>query len=72
MDQEEKKKKEIISFLALSSWLQLCFKLCFKLENIIIFPACIYLSEKKDKLPFYFPSPVFLEACQSACVSELK
>lgn len=44
MDQEEKK---IIRFLALSSWLQLCFKLCFKLENIIIFPACIYLSEKK-------------------------
>lgn len=29
MDQEEK-KQEIISFLALSSWLQLCFKLCFK------------------------------------------
>lgn len=48
-----------------------CFKLCFKLENMIIF-SCLYVFVlRKDKLPFNFPSPVFLEACQSACVSVL-
>lgn len=63
-------RTQTVLFIALVCWLWLCFKHCFKLANIL-FKTNIYKQQKKDKLPFYFSSSVFLEACQSACVTVL-